>query len=55
MTADEKGTRYRWIAVGIAIITGAGMVLFGYLTGEQWATLVGGLLAGGGALARPTA
>lgn len=45
--------KLRWYCVGLAILVGAGLVLFGALTGEQWATFVGALFSGGGALAAP--
>ena len=55
MTLDPD--RLRWIAVILGLLVGAGMVVAGYLTGEQWATFVGGLLGGGagaiGLQARP--
>ena len=40
--------KYRWLAV--ACLVGAGLVVFGFLEGAQWATLVGGLFGGGGAV-----
>ncbi len=41
----------RWVVVLAAILIGAGLVVMGLLQGEAWATLVGGLLTGGGAVA----
>lgn len=42
--------KYRWFAVAFACLVGAGLVVFGFLEGAQWATLVGGLFGGGGAV-----
>lgn len=41
--------KYRWYVVALAIIVGASLVLLGDVTGEQWVSLVGALLGGGGA------
>ena len=46
-------TKLRWYAAGLAILVGAGLVVMGAVTGEQWLNLVGAVFAGGGAIAAP--
>ncbi len=46
-------TRARWIVVAIAILTGAVLVGIGVVDGNAWVTMVGTILTGGGAAARP--
>lgn len=43
--------KWKWIAVVVAILTGATLVAFGLLDGNSWATLVGTLVTGGGGFA----
>ncbi len=47
-------TKLRWYAATLAIIIGAGLVVLGAVTGEQWLNLVGVIFAGGGAVTAPT-
>ena len=47
MDADKL----RWYAVGLSLVLGAGLVVLGLLDGNAWASLAGGLLTGGGAVA----
>ena len=44
----------RWIVAALAILVGAGLAVFGTLSGDQWVSLVGALFAGGGGLTAPT-
>lgn len=44
-------TAMRWVVVLAAILVGAALVALGLLHGDTWATLVGGLLTGGGGVA----
>ena len=46
-----SGEALRWLVVLAAILVGAGLVVLGVLSGDTWATLVGGVLTGGGAVA----
>jgi hypothetical protein len=41
-------SKLRYLVAAIAIIVGAVLVITGYMTGEQWANTIGGVLAGGG-------
>ena len=43
----------RWVVVAIAILTGAVLVGIGVVEGSAWVSMVGTILAGGGAAARP--
>ena len=43
MTTEQ----YRWVAIIVALLTGAVLVGFGLLDGNAWATLAGGVLTGG--------
>lgn len=40
-------SKYRYIVIGLVVIAGAGLVITGHLTGEQWANTIGGILLGG--------
>lgn len=43
MTTEQ----YRWAAIIVALLTGAVLVGYGLLDGNAWASLAGGVLAGG--------
>ena len=43
----------RWIVVAIAILAGAVLVGIGVVEGSAWVSMVGAVLTGGGAAARP--
>lgn len=51
VTPEETANRWRWGAIALGILVGAGLALFGVITGEQWASLVGGVLSGGSGVA----
>lgn len=40
--------KLRWYVIAVAVVAGAGLVLTGALTGEQWQSMVGSLLGGAG-------
>ena len=46
--------KLRWGAVTIAVLVGAGLALYGTITGEMWISLVGSLFSAGGGLAAPS-
>lgn len=46
-------TRARWIVVALAILAGAVLTGIGAIEGNVWVTMVGTILTGGGAAARP--
>lgn len=46
--------KLRWTAVGIAVVVGAGLALYGTITGEMWISLVGTLFSAGGGMAAPS-
>ena len=46
--------KMRWIVAALAILTGAGLAVYGTISGEQWVSMVGALFAGGGGLTAPT-
>lgn len=47
--------KYRWYAVGLAIVVGAGLCVYGAIDGNGWIALVGSLFGSGGVvIAKPT-
>lgn len=37
----------RWITIIVFLLAGAALVYTGHVTGDQWLTTIGGILAGG--------
>lgn len=51
---DQVTDKMRWIVASLAILVGAGLAVYGTISGDQWVTMVGALFAGGGSLTAPT-